>query len=42
MPALVKSSVGSSDGTSDDDATTRCPRASKNLRKEERMAAEFI
>src|ERR1700723_396305 len=38
MPALVKSSVGSLAGTSEDECTRRCPFDSKNLRKASRMA----
>lgn len=33
MPALTNSSVGSSAGTSEDDATARCPISSKKSRK---------
>src|SRR5436189_5033533 len=40
IPAFVKRSVGSSAGTSDDDGTRRCPRASKNDRNVSRTSRE--
>jgi hypothetical protein len=42
IPALVNSSVGSSPGTTGDEATTVWPLDSKNFRKVERMSAAFI
>src|SRR5712671_5509046 len=42
IPALVKSSVGSSFGTSAELGTTRCPRLSKYLRKDARISLEVI
>ena len=42
IPALVNSSVGSSPGTSGELGTTRWPRLSKNLRKDERISLEVI
>src|SRR6185312_11539640 len=41
MPALVKSSVGSLAGTSEELCTRRCCFDSKNLRKVSRMSAPF-
>src|SRR5512142_3302724 len=42
MPALVKSSVGSSTGTSDEEGTMRCPWRSKYFRKPVRISRESI
>jgi hypothetical protein len=42
MPALAKSSVGSSAGMSEDDGTRRCPRSSKNLRNRSRTSVDFM
>src|SRR5471032_2576676 len=42
MPAFVKSSVGSSPGTTGDEATMVWPLASKNFRNVERISAAFI
>src|SRR5262245_44323307 len=42
MPALVKSSVGSSCGTSDELGTMRCPFCSKYLRNDARISLEVI
>src|SRR5438552_10181925 len=42
MPAFEKSSVGSFAGTSDEDRTTRWPRARKNSRKRLRISFEVI
>src|SRR6516162_265629 len=41
IPALVKSSVGSSPGTTGLDGTTVCPFDAKKLRNVERMSAAF-
>jgi hypothetical protein len=40
MPADVKSSVGSSRGTIDDDGTTRCARLAKNSMNWRRISAD--
>src|ERR1700760_4216769 len=42
MPAFVNSSVGSSPGTTGEDATMVWPFDSKNFRKVERISAAFI
>src|ERR1700751_5527081 len=42
IPAFVKSSVGSSPGTTGDEATIVWPFDSKNFRKVERISAAFI
>src|SRR5512132_4019695 len=42
MPALVKSSVGSCAGSSDEEGTRRCPRSSKNFRNSSRTSVDFI
>src|ERR1022692_3621529 len=42
IPAFVNSSVGSSPGTTGDEATMVWPLASKNFRKVERISAAFI
>src|SRR5436309_5070090 len=42
MPALVKRSVGSEAGTSDDERTLRCPRSSKKRRNVSRISRELI
>jgi hypothetical protein len=42
MPALVKSSVGSSPGTSDELGTTRWPFFLKKPRKDARISFEVI
>src|SRR3978361_815036 len=42
MPAFVNSSVGSSPGTTGDEATMVWPFDSKNFRKVERISAAFI
>src|SRR4051812_28881643 len=42
IPALVNSRVGSSPGTTGDDATMVWPFDSKNFRKVERISAAFI
>ena len=42
MPAVVRSTVGSLIGTSDDDGTSRCPRASKNEMNAARTSAPVM
>jgi hypothetical protein len=42
MPALVKSSVGSFCGTSEELFTRLCPRSSKKRRKASRMSAALL
>src|SRR6202008_3166579 len=42
IPALVKSSVGSSAGIREDEGTRRCPRSSKKRRNRSRTSVAFI
>jgi hypothetical protein len=42
MPAFEKSNVGSWAGTSDDEGSTRWPRASKNFKNRVLISLDFM